>query len=62
MHVRASAGWVSGSDGDRHLVSPMHYEGVKHFGDFDDSPENTLVSGWHFVKFGIRGEIEVVKK
>ena len=53
---------MSGPDGDRHLVSPMHYEGVKHFGDFDDSPENTLVSGWHFVKFGIRGEIEVVKK
>lgn len=44
-------------DGDRHLVSPDQYSGKKNFADFNDSPERTLVDGWHFVKFGLGKEI-----
>lgn len=43
-------------DGDRHLISPMQYEGQKNFADFADSPEDTLISQWNFVKFGIGKE------
>lgn len=44
-------------DGDRHLVSPDQYSGKKNFADFEDSPDWTLVEGWHFVKFGLGREI-----
>lgn len=40
-------------DGDRHLISPAQYSGRKNFADFADSPEQTLVKGYHFVKFGL---------
>lgn len=40
-------------DGDRHLISPAQYSGRKNFADFADSPEQTLVEGYHFVKFGL---------
>ena len=40
-------------DGDRHLISPAQYSGHKNFADFPDSPECTLVNGYHFVKFGL---------
>lgn len=40
-------------DGDRHLISPAQYSGHKNFADFPDSPEHTLVNGYHFVKFGL---------
>lgn len=48
-------------DGDRHLTSPMQYEGIKNFADHDCSPEYTLVEAWHFVKFGINGNVEIDK-
>lgn len=41
-------------DGDRHLVSPDQYRGRKNFADGEDAPENTWISGWHLVRFGIR--------
>ena len=44
-------------DGDRHLTSPEQYSGRKNFADFSDSPENTLVKEYHFVKFGIGKDI-----
>lgn len=44
-------------DGDRHLVSPNQYIGKKNFADDKDSPENTSVSGFHFVKLGIEKKI-----
>ena len=40
-------------DGDRHLISPAQYSGHKNFADFPDSPECTLVNGYHFLKFGL---------
>lgn len=40
-------------DGDRHLTSPMQYEGIKNFADDETAPEYTLVPQWHFRKFGI---------
>lgn len=44
-------------DGDRHLTSPDQYSGKKNFADFPDSPENTLVTEYHFVKFGIGANV-----
>jgi len=43
-------------DGDRYLTSPDQYKGVKNFADHADSPDQTLVNQWHFVKWGIEGE------
>lgn len=40
-------------NGDRHLTSPAQYEGKKNFADFDDAPDHTHVSGWHFVASGL---------
>ena len=44
-------------NGDRHLTSPAQYSGEKNFADFDDAPEYTHVTGWHFVKCGVQGTI-----
>ncbi|MFS0726796.1 hypothetical protein [Paenibacillus sp. 1P07SE] len=44
-------------DGDRHLTSPGQYEGIKNFADRADAPEHTLGKHWHFVKWGIQGEV-----
>ncbi len=49
-------------DGDRHIVSPAQYSGRKNFADAPDSPENTFVSGFHFVKLGLKAKIEFYKK
>ncbi|MCR8657560.1 hypothetical protein [Paenibacillus endoradicis] len=45
-------------EGDRHLISPAQYEGVKNFADHPEAPDNTLIEQWHFVRCGI---IEVVQ-
>jgi len=47
-------------DGDRHLVSPAQYSGIKNFADFDDAPEHTHVAGWHFVKCGVQATVVFV--
>lgn len=44
-------------DGDRYLISPAQYSGRKNFADFQDSPEQTLVKGYHFVKFGLGNKL-----
>lgn len=48
-------------DGDRHLTSPAQYSGKKNFADFPDSPENTLVNKFHFVKLGIGNNVSFLK-
>ena len=48
-------------DGDRHLTSPAQYEGIKNFADWTDSPEITKGEAWHFVRFGIKGDIKIAK-
>ncbi len=49
-------------DGDRYLVSPAQYSGEKNFADASDSPPNTLVSGFHFVKLGLVANVGFFKK
>lgn len=44
-------------DGDRHLVSPVQYQGIKNFADWPDAPEVTQGDKWHFVKWGFGGSI-----
>ncbi|QNK57011.1 hypothetical protein [Paenibacillus sp. PAMC21692] len=46
-------------DGDRHLTSPGQYEGVKNFADRADAPERTTGTQWHFVKWGIKGDVRL---
>lgn len=47
-------------DGDRYLTSPDQYKGIKNFADRPDAPEETLVSGTHFVKWGISGDVQLL--
>ncbi|BFT74504.1 hypothetical protein [Paenibacillus sp. P36] len=49
-------------DGDRHLTSPDQYKGVKNFADSPDAPNHTLGKAFHFVKFGISGEIMLLRQ
>ena len=44
-------------EGDRHVISPAQYEGVKNFADSEEPPVCTKVPQWHFRKFGIGREI-----
>lgn len=46
-------------DGDRHLTSPDQYKGVKNFADSVSAPEHTLGKHWHFVKWGLCGEVRL---
>ncbi|WNR43680.1 hypothetical protein [Paenibacillus roseipurpureus] len=46
-------------DGDRYLTSPDQYAGVKNFADRPDAPEQTKVDHYHFVKWGISGDVRV---
>lgn len=48
-------------DGDRHLVSPDQYLGIKNFADRCDAPDNTFDDYWNFVRFGINGDVVLVK-
>jgi hypothetical protein len=47
-------------DGDRHLVSPDQYRGVKNFADRPEAPACTLGDRWHFVKWGIAGNVRLL--
>ncbi|WP_438351479.1 hypothetical protein ACP8HI_13030 [Paenibacillus sp. FA6] len=47
-------------DGDRHLVSPAQYQGIKNFADHDVAPELTLGDELHFVKWGMTGAVQLV--
>ncbi len=49
-------------DGDRHVVSPEQYGGVKNFADRPDAPESTSGEYWNFVRFGISGDVVLVQK
>lgn len=49
-------------DGDRHLTSPDQYKGVKNFADSPDAPEHTLGKAFHFVKFGLSGEMKLLRQ
>ncbi|HZG84105.1 glycosyl hydrolase [Paenibacillus sp.] len=49
-------------DGDRHLTSPAQYEGVKNFADRPDAPERTHGDFWHFVRFGIAGDVTIERE
>lgn len=40
-------------EGDRHLCSPLQFEGIKAFADWPDAPKKTIDKKWRFVKFGI---------
>ncbi|MCH9275975.1 hypothetical protein JS533_006775 [Bifidobacterium amazonense] len=40
-------------DGDRHVISPAQYEGVRNFADHADRPAGTAVPGWHVVRLGL---------
>lgn len=44
-------------DGDRHVISPVQYQGVKNFADWADSPDRPVSPGWHVVTFGIGDRI-----
>lgn len=44
-------------DGDRYLTSPEQYAGIKNFADRVDAPSQTLGERWHFVNWGISGQI-----
>jgi hypothetical protein len=44
-------------DGDRHLVSPDQYAGVRNFADHPDAPVNTLSDFYHFIRWGITGDV-----
>jgi hypothetical protein len=46
-------------DGDRCLISPDQYRGVKNFADRPDAPEETLGDRWHFVTWHIDGKVEL---
>lgn len=46
-------------DGDRHVISPAQYEGVKNFADREDAPENTHHNLWTFKSFSIGDLIEL---
>ncbi|MDR6878509.1 hypothetical protein J2X61_000250 [Bacillus sp. 3255] len=48
-------------EGDRYLTSPDQYRGVRNFADRPDAPEHTSVSSLHFVKWGISGDVELVR-
>ncbi|HEY5585741.1 MAG TPA: hypothetical protein VIK78_14795 [Ruminiclostridium sp.] len=48
-------------DGDRHIVSPDQYLGIKNFADRTDAPENTFSEYWNFVRFGIGGNVILLK-
>ncbi|AJY76886.1 hypothetical protein [Paenibacillus beijingensis] len=47
-------------DGDRYLTSPDQYNGIKNFADRPDAPDCTRGTQWHFVKWGITGDIQLV--
>ena len=47
-------------DGDRHVVSPMQFLGIKNFADRADAPTNTLVSRWHFKPLLLPTAVELV--
>ncbi|ANF96950.1 hypothetical protein [Paenibacillus bovis] len=49
-------------DGDRHLVSPDQYKGIRNFADDPDAPVCTRGENYHFVNCGIRGEIRLLTK
>ena len=40
-------------DGDRPLISPDQYSGIKNFADHPEAPSCTLISEWYLVKWGI---------
>lgn len=44
-------------EGDRHLTSPFQYAGIKSFADSPNAPEMTLDNLWHFVKWGVKGDV-----
>ena len=35
---------ITSKDGERHLITPAQYEGVKNLSDNPDAPENTKIS------------------
>lgn len=47
-------------DGDRHVVSPTQYTGVKNFADRIDAPELTAYDKWNFIKLGINGDVKIL--
>ncbi|TYP79143.1 hypothetical protein [Paenibacillus methanolicus] len=47
-------------DGDRHLVSPDQFKGVRNFADHPDAPASTLGAHWHAVKWEWDGQIELL--
>ncbi|WP_139995559.1 hypothetical protein [Paenibacillus paridis] len=48
-------------DGDRHLISPDQFKGVRNFADHPSAPALTLGEQWHFVRWGIEGDILLVE-
>ncbi len=49
-------------DGDRHLISPDQYRGVKNFADHPVAPDVTLGEQWHFVRWGIEGDVTLISR
>ncbi|MBB3111516.1 hypothetical protein FHS18_003584 [Paenibacillus phyllosphaerae] len=47
-------------DGDRHLVSPDQFKGVKNFADRPDAPDHTKSSQWHAIQLGLSGPIKII--
>lgn len=47
-------------DGDRHLVSPDQYKGIKNFADRPDAPACTIGAHWHAVNWEWDGLIELL--
>ncbi|WP_046214237.1 hypothetical protein [Paenibacillus wulumuqiensis] len=48
-------------DGDRHVVSPDQYRGIKNFADDPDAPSCTRGEDYHFVNCGITGEVRLLR-
>ena len=47
--------------GDASLVTPAQFEGVRNFADPIHAPEHTATDAWHFLRWGVGEDIELVR-
>ena len=48
--------------GDAPLISPLHYQGRKHFGDPADAPDITHIPEWHFTDYHCFGQLHLLEQ